>query len=87
MKIDIKYDDQSEIAIPMLSLCQQTMSLMRNSSLRNYNEIYGLLPAQLYNMTFSFKTIVINLIYNNGKSYPSIEELKDEEHQIKSIIR
>ena len=85
-KIDVKYDYQSEIAIPMVSLCKPTTSSMRNSSIRNENQIFGLSPAQIYNMTFSFKEIVIHLGYQHETSNPSVEEFKDEEHQIKSII-
>ena len=80
-KIDVKYDDQSEIAIlPKLSLCKETTFLMRNYSLRDYKKILGLSPAQLYNMTFSFKEIVIGFIS------PPAKQFEDEEHRIKAII-
>ena len=85
-KIDVKYDDQSEIAIPKVSLCKPTTFLMRNSSLRYNETIIGLSPAQLYNMTFNFKEIVVQLRYYNGTSSPYVEKFKDAEHQIKSII-
>ena len=75
----------------MLSLCKDTTFFMRNSSsryslLRDYKEIVGLSPAHLYNMTLRFDEIVIHFEYDNGISYQTLEEFKDEEHQINSII-
>ena len=85
-KIDVKFNDENEISVPMLSLCKPTSRLMRNYSLINFKRFFGLSPAKIYNMTFSFKEIVIDLAYSDGRSISSVKEFKDEEHQIKSII-
>ena len=80
-KIDVKYhDDVNEIAIPKLSLCKDTRLLMRNFSSTDYENIVGLSAAQLYDMTFSFKEIIMDFIY------PSVKEFKDEEQGINARI-
>ena len=80
-KIDVKYDDDvNEIAVPKLSLCKDTKLMMRNFSSTDYKNIVGLSAAQLYDMTFSFKEIIMDFIY------PSVKEFKDEEHGIDVTI-
>ena len=80
-KIDVKYDDDvNEIAVPKLSLCKDTKLMMRNFSSTDYEKIVGLSAAQLYNMTFRFKEIIMDFIE------PPVKEFKDEKHRIKAII-
>ena len=81
-KVDVKYEQNDEIVIPMISLCRSTSIMFRNSS----QKINGLSPAQVYNMTFGFADVFIRteFISSNGKS-SRIAKFKNED-QINSKI-
>ena len=81
-KIDISYDGNNEIIIPMVSFCKPTLHMLRNSSQR----IEGLSPAQFYNETFNFSEIFIYMwfIIPNGKSH-HISNFTNEEQNNSGI--
>ena len=77
-KINVKYNENNEIVIPMVSFCQKTDFMFRNSS-QHINEMS---PAQVYNQTLSFNEVFIEIefIRSNGKyEYSIIDNFKDEE--------
>lgn len=77
-KIDTSYDHSSEIVIPMVSFCKQTEFMFRNSS----QKIEGLTPAQLYNRTFSFAEVFVNVTFitSNYESHSIINFADEEEN-------
>ena len=82
-KIDLSYDQKSEIVIPMISSCKPTKFMFRNSS-KNIN---GLTPAQVYNMTFDFNEIFIQIDFMDSNStYHRMINLTNEDDQNKSEI-
>ena len=76
-KVDVKYEQNNEIVIPMVSFCKETSEMFRNSSKRSSQ---GLSPAQLYNQTFSFDEVFISIefIKPNGK-FGEIFNFTDEQ--------
>ena len=74
-KIEVKYGQNNEIIIPMVSFCKSTKILFRNSS----QKIIGLSPAQIYNQTFDFNELFIELEYVSSEgSFHKIHNFKDE---------
>ena len=63
-KIDVKYDENNENAIPMVSFCKPTKFMFRNSS-----QVKQFSLAQLYNQTYSFGEMFVGIEYikSNGK--------------------
>ena len=87
-KVDVKYEQNNEIAIPMVSFCKPTSIMFRNSS----QQINGLSPAQVYNMTFGFADVFIRIdfIRSNGKfsrivKFKNEDQINSEIHYEKSI--
>ena len=77
-KINVKYNENNEIVIPMVSFCQNIDFMFRNSS----KDINGLSPAQVYNQTFSFNELFIGIdfITSNGKyEFSTIDNFTKEE--------
>ena len=66
-KVDVKYEQNNEIAIPMVSFCKYTKDMFRNTL--QIHSSKGLSPLQLYNHTFSFAEVfsVIEFIRSDGK--------------------
>ena len=83
-KVDVKYDQNNEIVIPMVSFCKPTEFMFRNSSQNNLSK--GLSPAQLYDQTFSFAEvfIVIEFTLLNDK-YVEIVNFTDKEQNNNKI--
>ena len=80
-KVDLSYDQNNEIVIPMVSFCRPTNYMFRNSS----RDINGLTPSQVYNMTFDFNEIFIELrVLQSNYSYQMFN--LTNEHQNKSEI-
>lgn len=81
-KIDVSYDQNNEISIPMVSFCKSTEKMFGNSS----QEIKGLSPAQLYNHTYKFNEVFIGtkFITSNGK-YDEITSFNEENQNIGKI--
>ena len=79
-KVDVKYKQNNEIVIPMVSFCKTTSIMFRNSSQNNSSE--GLSPAQFYNQTFSFGEvfILIEFISLNDKYYEIVNFTDGEQN-------
>ena len=74
-KIEVKYEQNDEIIIPMVSFCKPTRFSFRNSS----QKIIGLSPAQIYNQTFDFNELFIELEYISSEgSFHKIHNFEDE---------
>ena len=64
----------------MVSFCRQTFYSFRNSS----QQINGLTPAQVYNMTFDFNEIFVDIGFNRSNDqYKRTINLTDEKDQNK----
>ena len=67
-KIDLKYNEKSEVVIPMVSFCMPTVYSFRNSS--KSKSIKGMSPVQVYNQTYNFDEVFIQIKFFrvDGKS-------------------
>ena len=74
-KVDVKYEQNNEIVILMISFCKPTKISFRNL----LQKMIGLSPAQIYNETFDFNELVIELVYITTKGiYRKIHNFNDE---------
>ena len=76
--VDVKYE-KSEIVIPMISICEETIYLFRNSS--EFKSIEGMSPAQVYNQTFNFNEMFIEIRFysNDEKVEKLVTNFTDED--------
>ena len=76
-KIDVKYNQKSEIVIPMVSFCRPTIYSFRNSS--EPKSIKGMSPAQVYNQTY-LDEIFIEIVFfrMDGKVIKVVNNFTDE---------
>ena len=81
-KVDVKYDQDNEIVIPIVSFCKRTFAVFRDSS-RNSSK--GLSPAQFYNQTFSFAEVFIGLkfIISNDEYDKIVNFIDDKQNDSK----
>ena len=81
-KVDAKYEQNDEIVIPMVSFCKKTSTMFRNSS----QQINGLSPAQVYNMTIGFGDVFLSskFIRSNG-TFSRIVKFKNEDQTSSEI--
>ena len=77
-KIEVKYNQNNEIAIPMVSFCKPTQIMFRNSS--KNNSFKGLSPAQLYNQTFSFAEMFIGIIFISSNNKIGVINFTEEQN-------
>ena len=77
-KIEVKYNQNNEIAIPMVSFCKPTEFMFKNSSKNNSSK--GLSPAQLYNQTFSFAEVFIGIQFKDSNNKIGVINFTEEQN-------
>ena len=80
-KVDMKYEQNNEIIIPMVSFCKPTKYMFRNSS----QQINGLTPAQVYNHTFSFAEVFIGIKFVPSNNKEKTVNFTDKEENNSEI--
>ena len=83
-KVNVKYEQNNKIVIPMVSFCKITQYMFRNSSQNNSSK--GLSAAQLYNQTFDFSEVFIGIQFiRSNDEYGVIVDFTDEEQNNSEI--
>ena len=70
-KIDVSFDTESQIVVPLVSFCKSKFALMINESRRNYAASIKTpsTPAAIYNSTFGFKDVFLFCRYRDRNGY------------------